>query len=52
VFLLDIYGKNQRDNISKAARNHLAETLPQVASAYRASQAAAAVEMKKKGTKP
>lgn len=39
VFLLDVYGKDEQDNLSKAARNELRATLPLIAAAYRASVA-------------
>ena len=35
VFLLAIYGKGDRDNLSKAERNTLASILPRLADAYR-----------------
>jgi len=35
VFLLAIYGKGDRDNLTKAERNQLALTLPRIADAYR-----------------
>ena len=34
VFLLAIYGKNQKANISKSDRNELAKLLPMIADAY------------------
>lgn len=37
VFLLTIYGKGDKANLTKAERNQLAEILPQLASLYRAS---------------
>lgn len=38
VFLLSIYGKSQKDNLTKAERNELAKVLPLLAEAYRASR--------------
>ncbi len=35
VFLLSIYGKSQKDNLTKAERNELASVLPLLADAYR-----------------
>jgi hypothetical protein len=35
VFMLALYGKGDRDNLSKAERNALAAVLPKIASAYR-----------------
>lgn len=35
VFALAIYGKNEKDNLSKAERNELARILPKLADAYR-----------------
>jgi hypothetical protein len=35
VFLLALYGKGDRDNLSKAERNALAIALPKIAAAYR-----------------
>lgn len=35
VFALAIYGKNEKDNLSKAERNELARILPRLADAYR-----------------
>lgn len=37
VFLLAIYGKSQKDNLSKEERNTLKKILPLLADAYRAS---------------
>ncbi len=35
VFLLALYGKGERDNLSKAERNELAALLPMLADKYR-----------------
>ncbi len=35
VFLLSIYGKNEKDNLTKQERNELAAILPKLADAYR-----------------
>ncbi|MCA3438278.1 MAG: type II toxin-antitoxin system RelE/ParE family toxin [Rhodobacter sp.] len=35
VFLLAIYGKNDKSNLTKAERNELARILPKLADAYR-----------------
>lgn len=35
VFLLAVYGKNQKGNLSKSERNQLAVILPRIAAAYR-----------------
>lgn len=35
IFLLDIYGKNEKANLSKAERNELATILARVVAAYR-----------------
>jgi len=37
VFLLSIYGKGQKANLSKAERNELAKILPKLADTYRAN---------------
>lgn len=37
VFLLAVYGKGQRSNLSKAERNALAKILPKIGDAYRKS---------------
>ena len=47
VFLLSIYGKGAKANLSKAERNELAAVLPKIADAYRASVAAKVVELKR-----
>ena len=39
VFLLDIYGKGGKDNLSKSERNDLRAILSQIGDAYRASVA-------------
>lgn len=41
VFALAIYGKNEKDNLSKAERNELARILPKLADAYRQRKAKA-----------
>ncbi|MDO5705554.1 MAG: type II toxin-antitoxin system RelE/ParE family toxin [Paracoccus sp. (in: a-proteobacteria)] len=38
VFLLAVYGKNQKGNLSKAERNQLAAILPKIAAAYRSKK--------------
>jgi hypothetical protein len=38
IFLLSVYGKNQRANISAAEKNELAKLLPQIANNYRKGQ--------------
>lgn len=35
IFLLDIYGKNEKANLSKAERNELARILTRIVEAYR-----------------
>ncbi|WP_299212365.1 hypothetical protein [uncultured Tateyamaria sp.] len=35
VFMLAIYGKNDKANLTKAERNELARILPKLADAYR-----------------
>ena len=35
VFILTIYGKGDKANLTRAERNYLAETLPQLADHYR-----------------
>ena len=40
VFLLDIYGKDEKDNLSQAERNALAALLAQIADTYRAGSSA------------
>lgn len=35
IFLLDIYGKNEKANLSKAERNELAKILARIVDAYR-----------------
>jgi hypothetical protein len=35
VFLLSIYGKNEKANLTKAERNELAKLLPRIAAPYR-----------------
>ncbi|HVZ13398.1 MAG TPA: type II toxin-antitoxin system RelE/ParE family toxin [Bauldia sp.] len=35
VFMLALYGKGEKDNLSKAERNALAAVLPKIADAYR-----------------
>lgn len=35
IFALSIYGKNEKDNLTKAERNALAAILPKLAEAYR-----------------
>ncbi|MGQ0486106.1 MAG: type II toxin-antitoxin system RelE/ParE family toxin [Hyphomicrobiales bacterium] len=35
VFLLAVYGKNRKANLTKAERNDLARLLPRIAEAYR-----------------
>jgi hypothetical protein len=35
IFLLAVYGKGDRDNLSKTERNMLAATLPKIAAVYR-----------------
>lgn len=35
VFLLAVYGKNAKSNLTKAERNRLAEALPHIVDAYR-----------------
>lgn len=47
VFLLDIFGKGDKANLTKAERNELAKVLPQIAPAYRASTKAAAAAKRK-----
>ena len=47
VFLLSIYGKSAKANLSKAERNELASVLPRIAEAYRESVAAKVVELKR-----
>lgn len=39
VFLLAVYGKGAKANLTKAERNELAALLPRIADAYRASAA-------------
>ncbi|TMV43361.1 addiction module toxin RelE [Thioclava sp. BHET1] len=39
VFMLAIYGKNDKANLSKAERNQLANILPKLADAYRQRKA-------------
>ena len=50
VFLLDVYGKGQKANLTPKERNDLAGVLSQIAPAYRASTAAAAKELKGRRT--
>lgn len=38
VFLLDIYTKNEKDNLTKAEQNQLKDILQQLAAAYRSKQ--------------
>ena len=46
VFLLNVFGKGDKANLTKGERNALAEVLPKIAPAYRASAKEAA---KRKG---
>ncbi len=46
VFLLDIYGKGQAANLTRAERNALAKVLPSIGPAYRASAAMATSKRK------
>lgn len=46
VFLLDVYGKGDKANLSKAERNALAATLGLIADAYRAGVRAKIATMK------
>lgn len=47
VFLIAIYGKGRKANLTKAERNELAAILRQTAEAYRASVAAKVIELKR-----
>ena len=44
VFLLTVYGKGDKGNLTKAERNELAKVLPQLADQYRADIKAASVK--------
>lgn len=44
VFLLTVYGKGDKANLTKAERNELAKILPQLADQYRATSKAAAAK--------
>lgn len=44
VFLLTVYGKGDKANLTKAERNELAKILPQLADLYRANAKAAAAK--------
>lgn len=44
VFLLTVYGKGDKANLTKAERNELAKILPQLADQYRATAKAAAAK--------
>ena len=46
IFVLALIDKGERANLSKGERNELAEILPRIADAYRASAAAAASSRK------
>ena len=48
LFLLDIFGKGQKANLSKADRNVLATLLPKIGPSYRAGTKAAAVKRVKR----
>ena len=48
VFLLDVFGKADKANLTKAERNDLAKVLALIGPAYRASAAAAAKAQKGK----
>ena len=46
VFLLDVYGKGDKANLTRAERNELRDILDQIADAYRAGVRAKIVGMK------
>jgi hypothetical protein len=50
AFLLDIYGKDEKDNLTKAERNEVAKYLTGLADDYRANVKKRVAALKKKGT--
>ena len=48
VFLLAIYGKDDKDNLTDAEKNELAKVLPLIADAYRENVKVMAAKMKKR----
>lgn len=47
VFLLDIYGKDEKDNLSKAEQNTLRRVLQNIAGDYRASVRTRVMQLRK-----
>jgi hypothetical protein len=48
IFLVTVFAKGDRDNLSKAEQNELRQELAGVAEAYRRSEAARILEMKRR----